>query len=103
MTLVVKIGLKNLYKKSTHQRNWQPNVLLFSGGTKERPHLIDMSKSITARGGMISNFDLIEEESAEILFPKHHQSFQNDDLDDDTIFHRKLNCQNVFKLRLNRP
>ena len=96
-TLVVKIGLKNLYKKSTHQRNWQPNVLLFSGGTKERPHLIDMSKSITARGGMISNFDLIEEESAEILFPKHHQSFQNDDLDDDTIFHRKLNCQNVFK------
>jgi len=96
-TLVVKIGLKNLYKKSTHRRNWQPNILLFSGGTKERPHLIEMSKSITARGGMISNFDLIEEESAEMLFPKHHQSFQNDDLDDDSIFHRKLNCQNVFK------
>ena len=97
-SLVVKIGLKNLYKKSTHRRNWQPNVLLFSGGTNERPHLIEMSKSITARGGMISNFDLIEDKSAEILFPKHHQSVQDEGITDESIFHRRLNCQNIFPI-----
>ena len=62
---VVKIGLKNLGKKSTHKRNWEPNILLFSGGTAARPHLLGFSKSIAGRKGMISNFDLIETPRAE--------------------------------------
>ena len=94
---VVKIGLRNLYKKSAHKRNWQPNILLFSGATKERPHLIEMSKSISGRNGMVSNFDLIEEKSATILFPKHHQTIADDDEVDESIFHRRLYCQNIFK------
>ena len=57
---VVKTGLKNLQKKTVHKRNWQPNILLFSGGTANRPHLIDFQKSIIGRAGMVSNFDLIE-------------------------------------------
>ena len=94
---VVKIGLKNLYKKSAHKRNWQPNILLFSGATKDRPHLIELSKSIAGRNGMVSNFDLIEEKSAEILFPKHHQNIPDDQSIDDSIFHRRIYCQNIFK------
>ena len=94
---VVKIGLRNLHKKSAHKRNWQPNVLLFSGATKERPHLIEFSKSITGRTGMVSNFDLVEEKSAKTLFPKHHQIIADDGDIDDSIFHRRLYCQNIFK------
>ena len=62
-TSIVKTALKNLQKKSVHKRNWQPNILLFSGGTNNRPHLIEFSKSIMGRGGMVSNFDLNEVES----------------------------------------
>ena len=94
---VVKIGLRNLYKKSAHKRNWQPNILLFSGATMERPHLIEMSKSISGRNGMVSNFDLVEEKSADILFPKHHQTIVDDDQIDESIFHRRIYCQNIFK------
>ena len=94
---VVKLGLKHLNKKSAHQRNWQPNILLFSGGTKARPHLLELSKSITGRSGMVSNFDLIEEESSEILFPKDLQS-DNENIEiDNSIFHRRLYCKNIFK------
>jgi len=93
---VVKVGLKNLGKKSTHKRNWSPNILLFSGGTSARPHLIGFSKSIAGRQGMISNFDLIETPNAEVLFPKHQQAVNEEDYDD-SIFHRKQECQNVFK------
>jgi hypothetical protein len=39
---IVKTGLKNLQKKTVHRRNWQPNILLFSGGTSNRPHLIEL-------------------------------------------------------------
>ena len=94
---VVKTGLKNLQKKTVHKRNWQPNILLFSGGTANRPHLIDFGKSIIGRAGMVSNFDLIETKSAKVLFPKSHQNTKEDLLIDDSIFHRKLYCQNVFK------
>ena len=96
-TSIVKTALKNLQKKSVHKRNWQPNILLFSGGTKNRPHLIEFSKSIMGRGGMVSNFDLIEVDSATTLFPKSHQIVKDEEIADDTIFHRKLYCQNIFK------
>ena len=70
--------------------------MLFSGGTAARPHLLGFSKSIAGRKGMISNFDLIETPTAEVLFPKHAQAV-NDDGYDDSIFHRKQECQNIFQ------
>ena len=94
---VVKTGLKNLQKKTIHQRNWQPNILLFSGGTSNRPHLIEFGKSIIGRVGMVSNFDLIETKSAKVLFPKSAQNLKDDIVIDDSIFHRKMYCQNIFK------
>ena len=94
---VVKTGLKNLQKKTVHKRNWRPNILLFSGGNANRPHLIYFAKSIIGRAGMVSNFDLIETKSAKVLFPKSHQNTKDDLIIDDSIFHRKLYCQNVFK------
>ena len=96
-TSIVKTALKNLHKKSAHKRNWQPNILLFSGGSKNRPHLIEFSKSISGRGGMVSNFDLIEQKSANILFPKANQIITDIQVEDDTIFHRRLYCQNTFR------
>ena len=96
-TSIVKTALKNLHKKSPHKRNWQPNILLFSGGSNERPYLIEFSKSISGRGGMVSNFDLIEKKSADVLFPKSNQIVKDNQVKDDSIFHRKLYCQNTFK------
>jgi len=94
---IVKTGLKNLQKKTVHRRNWQPNILLFSGGTSNRPHLIEFGKNIIGRVGMVSNFDLIETKSAKVLFPKSAQNLKDDLLTGDSIFHRKLYCQNIFK------
>ncbi len=93
---VVKLGLKNLNKKETHQRNWEPNILLFSGGTNFRPHLLQFSKSIAGRNGMISNFDLIKNTTADTLFPKHQQSLSVENETDDSIFYRKQECKNNY-------
>ena len=94
---VVKTGLKNIQKKTIHKRNWQPNILLFSGNTSNRPHLIEFGKNIIGRAGMVSNFDLIETKSAKVLFKKADQNLKDDLIKDDSIFHRKLYCQNIFK------
>ncbi len=95
-SLVMK-GLKKMDQKADSSRNWKPNILLFSGSTENRPHLIEMSKSIAGKVGMISNFDLIENPHAEVLFPKHEQSVKDPVLIEHGIFGRKMEVQNVFK------
>lgn len=94
---IVKMGLRNLDKKPKNKRNWEPNILLFSGGTEARPHLIDISKAIAGKGGMISNFDLIENPTAKTLFPKQDQALKQDNLKEGIIFHRKQECNSLFK------
>lgn len=94
---VVKLGLKKLSKKETHERNWEPNILLFSGGTSLRPHLLELSKSIAGRNGMISNFDLIENKSATTLFPKAQQSLKVEGDEDGSIFFRRQECKHVYE------
>lgn len=94
---IVKLGLKKLNKKETHQRNWEPNILLFSGGTNERPHLLELSKAIAGRNGMISNFDLIENKSAQTLFPKNKQAVKVEGDDDGSIFFRRQECRHIYE------
>ena len=94
---IVKVGLKNLDKKSTHKRNWNPNILLFSGGTETRNKLIEFSKTVAGAKGMISNFDLIENKTAQVLFPKHKQSIKDDELFSQGIFARKQECKDVYE------
>lgn len=94
---IVKVGLKNLDKKSTHKRNWNPNILLFSGGTSTRNKLIEFSKTVAGAKGMISNFDLIENKTAQVLFPKHKQSIKDEELFSQGIFARKQECKDVYE------
>ncbi len=71
---VVKTGLKKMDGMEEHQNYWRPNILLFSGGTNKRPHLIEFSHDLGGRTGMISNFDLIETPDSKVMFPKHEKS-----------------------------
>ena len=94
---VVKFGLKNLNKGDIHKRNWEPNILLFSGGTNARPHLLEFGASVAGRNGMISNFDLVEDKTAKVLFPKQDQSILNEEAANDAIFYRKKTCRNLYE------
>lgn len=95
-SLVMK-GLHKMDASDDTTRNWKPNILLFSGGTENRPHLIEISKAIAGKVGMVSNFDLIENPEAEVLFPKHKQSVQDPVLNEYGIFGRRQEVKNVFQ------
>ncbi len=94
---IVKSGLRRMDQKQMHKRNWEPNILLFSGGTEARPHLIEFGKDLAGNLGMVSNFDLIETPNANVLFPKHQQSVKDVKLQERGIFARRQECQNIFK------
>jgi len=90
--------LTQLSKKNLTERNWRPNILLFSGGAGSRPHLIEFGKALVGNHGMISNFILVVSKTSKVLFPKHKQALVDDSLSkDEGIFSRLQECNDLYK------
>ena len=95
-TSIVRTALHRIDKNKIEDRNWQPNIILFSGGTERRPHLIEFGKNLVGNFGVLSNFDLIEKKSAKYLFPKHKQSIETVQ-DEIGIFYRKQSVRDIYE------
>ncbi len=92
---VVRRALHSLDKKTLEHRNWQPNVILFSGGKGQRPHLLEFGKNLVGQYGLLSNFDLHESKEKKYLFPKYLQSQFNED-NEQGIFTRRQTCSDIY-------
>ena len=96
-TTLVRTSLHKIDQRELEQRNWKPNIILFSGGTENRPHLLEFGKNLVGKHGFLSNFDLIETKDEKILFSKHQQSVK-DDLSKEFqgIFSRKQAVSDIY-------
>ncbi|WP_282781356.1 hypothetical protein [Phaeodactylibacter xiamenensis] len=94
---VVKSGLKRMEVTEDHKRNWKPNIMLFSGSSEQRPHLIEFGKTLAGQVGMVTNFDLVENRQSKVLFPKHKQKVNDDLLQKYGVFGRRIEVSNVYK------
>lgn len=57
---LVKMGLLKLTKSESKDRNWRPNIVLFSGGASKRPHLVQLAKELVGKLGIFTNFELVK-------------------------------------------
>ncbi len=90
--------LHRIDRKGIEERNWRPNVILFSGGSKNRPHLIQFGKDIVGNQGFLSNFDLILNESSNVLFKKHQQVIDDEYTRDmEGMFTRRQECKDIYE------
>jgi hypothetical protein len=97
---VVRYGLIKLKDRPREWRNWRPNIILFSGGSYARPYLLEMSKALAGKMGLISNFDLIENNSATLLFTKAEQSVKQngeEKEDEESFFTRRQECRDIYE------
>ncbi len=95
---IIKYGLTKLSKKGgLDKRNWRPNIILFSGGAKSRPHLVEMARSMVGRMGVFTNFELIENPSEKLLFSKQAQSFVDTDNLGNPVFTRKHESSDIYE------
>lgn len=100
---VVRYGLIKLKNRPKEWRNWRPNIILFSGGSYARPHLLDMAKILAGKLGLISNFDLIENNSSHLLFTKAEQSISSEDPEEEEerneegVFTRRQECRDIYE------
>ena len=84
--------------KGLEERNWRPNIILFSGGSKNRTHLIQFGKDLVGNQGFLSNFDLIPDKSSKVLFKKR-QHFVTDEfiLKNAGVFTITQECKNIYE------
>jgi hypothetical protein len=95
---VVRSSLNRIANKGLEERNWQPNVVLFSGGTTTRPHLIEFGRQLIGTLGLLSNFDLIQTDTNKIVLPRHKQTVTEDpNVDVQGFFSRKHFCADIYE------
>jgi len=93
---ILRTVLHKMDRSGLEERNWKPNIMLFSGSSNSRPHLLYFGKQLTGKQGFISNFELIEGRK-NLLFPKHQQSQKPDEESDlEGVFTRKHSCDNIY-------
>ncbi len=94
---LVKSGLGRLATSSRKPSNWRPNVILFSGGQKARPYLIEMGKSLVGKLGIFTNFELVENPSDEILLRKDEQILPDYSNQKQRVFTRRHICRDIYE------
>lgn len=96
---MARSSLHHMDRKGLEERNWRPNIILFSGGSQNRPYLIEFGKAMVGKHGLLSNFDLIEKQNDnEKALTKHDQADKESTVDTEIkgIFSRKQTTTNVY-------
>ena len=94
---VLRSGLNRLNRTVKQQRNWRPNIILFSGGSTARPHLLEFGRWLVHKRGILSNFNLIENKNVEHLVPLSFQTSEDNEEKFQGIFARHMEVNNVYK------
>lgn len=95
---VVRSSLNKIAFNKVDERQWQPNIILFSGGSTARPHLIEFGKQLIGSQGLLSNFDLIKIDDENKVLPRNMQVINDgDDQRIQGFFSRKHYCTDIYE------
>ncbi|MFC2088393.1 hypothetical protein ACFLSX_02245 [Calditrichota bacterium] len=94
---VLRSGLNRLNRTVKQQRNWRPNIILFSGGSTARPYLLEFGRWLVHQRGILSNFNLIENKNAEHLSPVLIQDSDSSEEKFQGIFARNMEVNNIYE------
>lgn len=94
---LLRTGLQRLAQSDVHERNWRPNILLFSFGTNARDSMMRFGEWLVHKRGLLSNFDLVENPNARRLLPRSAQANEVQGEVNAGVFSRRLECQDAFE------
>ena len=92
---IIRRVLASMEGNKIEERNWKPNILLFSGSSDKRVYLLEFGKSLIGKYGILSNFDLIEKKDSKVLFTKYEQAVKEDE--DKGVFTRRQSCNDIYQ------
>lgn len=94
---IVAKGLKKLYAKEASANNWNPNVILFSSDSAHRSYLVELSRAISGRTGIVTNFKLILEKDNNKTLSKASQVVKDEEFEKLGVFARQVKVDNIFQ------
>ena len=94
---IVAKGLKKLDASELDtSTNWNPNIILFSGESSHRPYLLELSKTLSGRTGIVTNFKLILDKENRKPLKKSEQIVKENSFEDLGIFARQVRVNNIY-------
>ena len=94
---VVNKGLKKIDEKVDENTNWNPNIILFSGQSEHQHFLLELSKTVSGRTGIVTNFKLIVDKENDKPLKKIDQVIRDENFKELGIFARQIKVENIYK------
>ena len=93
---IVNKGLKKINANTEVQSSWNPNIILFSGQSEYQSYLLELSKTVSGRTGIVTNFKLIVDKNNNKPLKKTEQVVSDDVFSDLGIFARQIKVGNIY-------
>ena len=93
---IVNKGLKKINANTEVQSSWNPNIILFSGQSEYQSYLLELSKTVSGRTGIVTNFKLIVDKNNNKPLKKTEQVVSDDVFSDLGIFARQIKVDNIY-------
>ena len=94
---VVNKGLMKIDTKHDIDTNWNPNIILFSGSSEHQGYLLELSKAVSGKTGVVTNFKLIIDKENKIPLKKRDHVVREDIYNELGIFARQVKVDNLYK------
>ncbi len=95
---VVSKGLKKIDEKIDENSNWNPNIILFSGESKHQFYLLELSKTVSGRTGIVTNFKLIlDKNNDKPPLRRTEQIVRDKTFKELGIFGRQIKVDNIYQ------
>jgi len=95
---VVAKGLRRIDAKDTKTNtNWNPNIILFSGASQHQSYLLELSKTISGRTGIVTNFKLILDKENNNPLSKTAQVVKDQNFEKLGIYARQVKVNNIYR------
>lgn len=97
-TSLVRSSLHKISQNPLNEKNWEPNIILFSGGTNVRKHLLNLGSNFVGDHGFLSNFDLKVNDDEHSLLAKKDQNI-NSEISDKYpgVYTRQQSVNNLYE------
>lgn len=94
---ILRSGLNKLNNTVRQQRNWRPNIILFSGGHNARPHLVQFGRWLVKKRGILSSFNLIENKESSHMIKKKQTDPKTKKNNFDGIFSQEMEVTDIYE------
>ena len=93
---IVNKGLEKINANTEVQSSWNPNIILFSGQSEHQSYLLELSKTVSGRTGIVTNFKLIVDKNNNKPLKKTDQIVSDDVFSELGIFARQIKVDNIY-------